>query len=161
MVSLNPELQQNVLIEVAKRMCIAARTAPKANGKDFLITAILSGEELKPLQEEMKRYGEENHFQYFIRDAENIEGKVVVLIGTKLKNPDESVESYTSSAVDLGIAIGSAVSIAADLRVDNRVMYSVGKAALNVGILGDDVKIAYGIPLSISGKNPFFDRRYQ
>jgi len=86
---------------------------------------------------------------------------VVVLIGTKLKNPDESVESYTSSAVDLGIAIGSAVSIAADLRVDNRVMYSVGKAALNVGILGDDVKIAYGIPLSISGKNPFFDRRYQ
>jgi len=87
MVSLNPELEQNILIEVAKRMCIAARTAPKANGKDFLITAILSGEELKPLQEEMKRYGEENHFQYFIRDAENIEGKVVVLIGTKLKNP--------------------------------------------------------------------------
>jgi len=147
MVSLNPELEQNVLIEVAKRMCIAARTAPKANGKDFLITAILSGEELKPLQEEMKRYGEE---------TENIEGKVVVLIGTKLKNPDESVESYTSSAV---IAIGSAVSVAADLRVDNRVMYSVGKAALNIGILGEDVKIAYGIPLSISGKNPFFDRR--
>jgi len=54
MVSLNPELEQNVLIEVAKRMCIAARTAPKANGKDFLVTAILSGEELKPLQEEMK-----------------------------------------------------------------------------------------------------------
>jgi len=50
MVSLNPELEQNVLIEVAKRMCIAARTAPKANGKDFLITAILSGEELKPLR---------------------------------------------------------------------------------------------------------------
>jgi len=147
MVSLNPELEQNVLIEVAKRMCIAARTAPKANGKDFLITAILSGEELKPLQEEMKRYGEENHFQYFIRDAENIEGKVVVLIGTKLKNPDESVESYTSSAVDLGIAIGSAVSVA------------VGRAALGIGILGEDVKIAYGIPLSISGKNPFFDRR--
>ena len=84
---------------------------------------------------------------------------MVVLIGTKLKNPDESVESYTSSAVDLGIAIGSAVSVAADLRVDNRVMYSVGKAALNIGILGEDVKIAYGIPLSISGKNPFFDRR--
>jgi len=51
------------------------------------------------------------------------------------------------------------VSVAADLRVDNRVMYSVGKAALNIGILGEDVKIAYGIPLSISGKNPFFDRR--
>ena len=159
MTSLNPELEQDVLIEAAKRMCIAARTAPKANGKDFLVTAVLSGNELKPLQQEMRRYGEENHFQYFIRDAENIEGKVVVLIGTKLKNPDESVESYTASAVDLGIAIGSAVSVAADLRVDNRVMFSIGKAALNMGLLGEDVKIAYGIPLSISGKNPFFDRR--
>jgi len=33
MVSLNPELEQNVLIEVAKRMCIAARTAPKQTEK--------------------------------------------------------------------------------------------------------------------------------
>ncbi|WP_018963598.1 ferredoxin domain-containing protein [Coprothermobacter platensis] len=159
MFKLNPEKEQEIVIEAANRMCVAARTAPKANGKDFIVTAIVSGPELKPLQDEMTRYGEENHFQYFQRDAENIDGKVVVLIGSKLKNPDESIDSYTTSAIDLGIAIGSAVSVASAMKVDNRVMFSIGKAALNIGLLGDDVKLAYGIPLSVSGKNPFFDRR--
>jgi len=159
MVSLNPELEQNVLIEVAKRMCIAARTAPKANGKDFLITAILSGEELKPLQEEMKRYGEENHFQYFIRDAENIEGKVVVLIGTKLKNPDESVESYTSSAVDLGNC--HRFSCVRCCRPPGRQPCYVlcGKSGPKHRDFGRRCKNCLWYPLSISGKNPFFDRR--
>ena len=49
--------------------------------------------------------------------------------------------------------------MAAGLLVDNRVVYSVGRAGVNIKLLGEDVKIAYGIPLSISGKNPFFDRR--
>ena len=60
---------------------------------------------------------------------------------------------------DLGIAIGSAVSVAAAHHVDNRIMFTVGRAALNLKMFGDDeVKIAYGIPLSVSGKSPFFDR---
>jgi uncharacterized ferredoxin-like protein len=33
-----------------------------------------------------------------------------------------------------------------------------GEAAIELGILGDDVFIAYAIPLSAKGKNPFFDR---
>jgi uncharacterized ferredoxin-like protein len=60
---------------------------------------------------------------------------------------------------DLGIAIGSAVSIAMDNRVDNRIMYSVGQALLEMGIFRKEIRIIYGIPLSISGKNPFFDRK--
>jgi uncharacterized ferredoxin-like protein len=63
------------------------------------------------------------------------------------------------NSVDLGIAIGSAVSVAADHRVDNRVMYTVGKAAIDAKLLGPDVVIAFGIPLSVSSKNPFFDRK--
>jgi uncharacterized ferredoxin-like protein len=59
---------------------------------------------------------------------------------------------------DLGIAIGSAVSVAANHRVDNRVMLSVGRAALNLDFFEEKVKIAYGIPLNVSGKNPFYDR---
>ncbi len=55
--------------------------------------------------------------------------------------------------------MGSAVSVAADNRVDNRIMYTAGQAIMKMKILGEDVKIAYGIPLSISGKNPFFDRK--
>jgi uncharacterized ferredoxin-like protein len=46
-----------------------------------------------------------------------------------------------------------------DNRVDNRIMYTVGQALLEMGILGPDVKVIYGMPLSISGKNPFFDRK--
>jgi uncharacterized ferredoxin-like protein len=62
------------------------------------------------------------------------------------------------SVGDLGIAVGSAVSLTADLRVDNRIMYTAGKAAIELGILGDDILIAYAIPLYAKGKNPFFDR---
>ncbi len=105
--------------------------------------------------------------KYFIRDADNIEGKVVVLIGSKPKEKyhgfeeDECEETALreSSAIDLGIAIGSAVSVAKDMCVDNRVMYSIRRAAKNLKIFPDDVIIIFGIPLSISGKNPFFDRR--
>jgi uncharacterized ferredoxin-like protein len=60
---------------------------------------------------------------------------------------------------DLGIALGSAVSRAADLRIDNRILFTAGKAAVELGMFGDDIRIAYGIPLSVSGKNPFFDRK--
>jgi len=59
---------------------------------------------------------------------------------------------------DLGIALGSAVALAADLRIDNRIMYTAGKAALELGLLGEAVELAYGIPLAARGKNPFFDR---
>ena len=62
------------------------------------------------------------------------------------------------NVTDLGIAVGSAVSIAADNRIDHRVMYSAGKGALKEGMLPADVKIAYGIPLSISSKSIYFDR---
>ncbi len=60
---------------------------------------------------------------------------------------------------DLGIAMGSAVSIAIDHRIDNRVMYTIGQAVIDLGILGNDIKIVYGIPLSATSKNPFFDRK--
>jgi uncharacterized ferredoxin-like protein len=39
------------------------------------------------------------------------------------------------------------------------VMFSAGKAAVSLGLLGAEVRVAYGIPLSVSGKNPFFDRK--
>ena len=59
---------------------------------------------------------------------------------------------------DLGIALGSAVSIAADYRIDNRIAYSLGKAAISLGLFPERVTNAYVVPLSISGKNVFFDR---
>lgn len=58
--------------------------------------------------------------------------------------------------VDLGVAVSSAVTIAAADRIDNRIMYSIGKAAVEMDFSSDVLWL--GIPLSVSGKNIFFDR---
>lgn len=102
--------------------------------------------------------------------------EVVVLIGTRIsaigvnqcglcgfKDCDEknrySEHPCAFNTGDLGIAVGSAVSTAADCRVDNRIMYSVGKAVRELKLMGDDIKIIMAIPLSCRGKSPFFDRK--
>ena len=59
-------------------------------------------------------------------------------------------------ALDLGIALCSSVKLAADFGIDNRMMYTTGAAAKSIGLLDSDIII--GIPLSVSGKNPYFDR---
>ena len=61
------------------------------------------------------------------------------------------------NTVDVGIAIGSACSVAADHRVDSRVMFSVGRVAQKMNMMPGCSSI-YGIPISGSTKNPFFDR---
>jgi len=60
-------------------------------------------------------------------------------------------------ALDLGIAIGSAVKMAGECHIDNRIMYTIGAAAQKLHLLDSD--IIMGIPLSVTGKNPYYDRR--
>jgi uncharacterized ferredoxin-like protein len=60
-------------------------------------------------------------------------------------------------ALDLGIAVGSAVKTASMLNVDNRIFYRIGAAAKRLNYL-PEATIIMGIPLSARGKNPFFDR---
>jgi len=59
---------------------------------------------------------------------------------------------------DLGIAVGSAAKTAQIHNVDNRIMYSGGVAARDLGLVPEDCTVAYAIPLSATGKNIFFDR---
>lgn len=60
-------------------------------------------------------------------------------------------------AIDLGIALGSAVKLAGNLNIDNRMMYTIGAAAKKLRLLDADTVI--GIPLSVRGKNIYFDRQ--
>ena len=160
---------------IAEQMCVAARTAPKARGIDNIVTAVVTPSQKQQLMDEIKRYGGELGAEFFARDAQNLEdAEACVLLGTKLQRLEvpgcnlcgnrgcaESAKAGARCAYnvgDLGIAIGSAVSIAADCRVDCRVMYTIGIAAVNIALLGPEVKIAHGIPLSVKGKNIFFDR---
>lgn len=169
-------MERDGLLEAARRICIAARTAPKGKGTDNLATMVLTGTEKDELADEMQRMGEASGVSFFIRDAKCLRAAgAIVLLGTKIKtlgipncgncgfsNCAENEKNHGICAFntgDLGIAVGSAVSVAADNRVDNRIFFTAGRAAVNLKILGEEVKIAYGIPLSVSGKSIFFDRK--
>ncbi|MBP1718659.1 MAG: hypothetical protein H6Q43_2097, partial [Deltaproteobacteria bacterium] len=60
-------------------------------------------------------------------------------------------------ALDLGIALGSAVKTAGLLNVDNRIFYRIGAVAKRLHYLSE-ASIIMGIPLSALGKNPYFSR---
>lgn len=171
------QLRNSNVMEVAKKMMIAARTAPKAKGRDNLEIIVIDGEEMKKLQYKMTEISKREDVAFFNRDSGNVEAsEVMVLIGTKImsgglkfcglcgfKNCTEREQHPDIPCIfntnDLGIAVGSAVATAADHRVDNRVMYTAGMAALELEYFSSDVKVAFGIPLSATGKSPFFDRK--
>ncbi len=69
-------LEQNVKMQeimetVAGLMALAARTAPKAKGKDFLEIKILQGEALQTLADGMVEYAQKlgKEKQFFARDG--------------------------------------------------------------------------------------------
>jgi uncharacterized ferredoxin-like protein len=37
-------------------------------------------------------------------------------------------------------------------------MYSAGRTAVELGLFSKNVKVAFAVPLSVSGKSVFFDR---
>ena len=123
---------------------------------------------------------------FFKRDAQNVrKAAAVLLIGVKGTNPKKPETPFNCGAcgypscgammkaskkkgedfvgplcafqvMDLGIALGVAAKMAGSLNIDNRMMYSAGAAAMNLGFLNADLIIA--LPLSVSEKNIFFDR---
>lgn len=176
MIKSEGDFRVEAVVRVAEEICLAARTAPKARGLDLLEIAVLKGSEIDRLSAKMKEIGTRENHNTFLRDSENIKSaQAIVLIGTRKKvlglrycsfcgypGCDEAERAGAICAYntgDLGIAVGSAVSVASDRRLDNRVMYSIGRAAIDLKLLGDKVVVAYGIPLSVLAKNPFFDRK--
>jgi uncharacterized ferredoxin-like protein len=168
--------RREYMMTVAKQIMTAARTAPKGKGIDVIEIAVVLGEEdIAKLSEITRAKGKESGLKFMLRDAENIlQAEAIVLIGTRTKvqglncgycgvsTCEEKLKNEAMpcaiNMVDLGIAVGSAVATAADLRIDNRVMFSVGFAIKELGYLPDCHSI-YAIPLSATTKNPFFDRR--
>jgi uncharacterized ferredoxin-like protein len=172
------EERKNTVIDVARKMMAAARTAPKGKGTNNLEMVILTDNDIRLLALEMRKIGEQKEYDIFIRDAENIlaNADAVVLIGTGIKTLGLKVcslcgfadcatkEKYPTvpcvyNTNDLGIAVGSAVAVAADHFIDNRIMHTAGIAAEKLEIFSKSVKIIWGIPLSATSKNPYFDRK--
>lgn len=168
------EIQEKALKNLAEAMCVSARTAPKTRGQDNLVITILSKEDKRKVISRMKLIGKRDSRPSCTRDAGNIKDSDQIVVVGGRKNTlglncgfcgydtchklakTKGVCSYIS--MDIGIALGSAVSIASDFHADNRLMYSIGRACLELNILGKGIVQAIGIPLSATGKNPFFDR---
>jgi uncharacterized ferredoxin-like protein len=170
------EAERKAVLGVACDMAAAARTAPKGRGIDNIEVLILDGEDKDALAAEMR----DIHIKLdgkgpFGRDAGNVDAsEAIVLIA--VRNAPIGVKgcglcgfgdcagavragaNCAFNVTDLGIATGSAAAVAMDHRIDNRVMFTAGKAAVNLSLFSEKVKIAYGIPLSATGKSVYFDR---
>lgn len=173
-------MPDNAIMTAAQLMSLSARTAPKSAGQDYIVTEIISGEDIGRLAEDMKNYGLESGKKNFDRDAAGVEeSTAVLLIGIysassvgldcgacghplcakrkPVEGPEFDGAQCAFRVLDMGIAIGSAVKTASLLNVDNRIMYRIGVAARRMGLIKAD--FVMGIPLSATGKNIFFDRR--
>ena len=176
MIRTDNEMMEDSVLASANLICTAARTAPKGKGRDLLKTIIVTGEEKLNIADKMRDIALRDGLKFFARDAENVDQvPVLVILATResplglpncgycgfkdCENLQQAGGICAFNTGDLGIALGSAVSRAADLRIDNRILFSAGKAAVELGMLGDGIRVAYAIPLSVTGKNPFFDRK--
>ena len=71
------------ILQVARQMMTAARTAPKGKGIDIIEVALITDEEIKQLSDTMVAMVEEHGMKFFLRDADNIlNAECVILIGT-------------------------------------------------------------------------------
>jgi uncharacterized ferredoxin-like protein len=181
-------VESDAVKTVAGLMALSARTAPKAVGLDSIRVAVLTGREQETLADRMVRLAEELKMDFFrINGGQVRESDATVLIGVEGQTPTgincggcgyatcaamvKAVTAGTTGTTlypgpncvlkisDLGIATGSAVKTAAIHNVDNRIMFSAGVAALQLGMLRG-CSVAYGIPLKASGKNIFWDRKF-
>jgi uncharacterized ferredoxin-like protein len=170
------ELEKQAASHVATLMAAAARTAPKTRGIDNIQVLAIDDENTKQtLLGKMKEIARSENRPGFARDADSIlASPLIVVIGVQANpaglncgfcgNPTcdalkikGGVCSFNS--MDLGIAASSAAAIAANFHVDNRMMFSIGRSCLDLKLFAEGVKQAIGLPLSITGKSPFFDRR--
>ena len=167
------DIRKAQALDIAQKMLVAARTAPKGKGVDVVECAVVDGDDLEALARAMEVIGQERGHAFFLRDANCVRQSLcVALVGTRTKpqglncgycgfptcaeKPQEG--PCEINAMDVGIALGAAVSRAQAFGVDTRIMFSAGQAAWKLGLLGEGVGQVYAIPVSISSKSPFFDR---
>ncbi|MDO5760528.1 MAG: DUF2148 domain-containing protein [Bacteroidota bacterium] len=170
------EISNQYILSTAMAMASAARTAPKARGVDNLTIAICDKDDIAIISKQLEKDYKEFNQEFLLRDSQNIlNATYLLLIATKVevlgldcgycgfatcldKNKAGKKIPCFFNAEDLGLSVGSAVSVAMERRVDNRIMFSAGRAALRAGLLENNSQ-CLAIVLSATNKNPFFDRK--
>jgi uncharacterized ferredoxin-like protein len=181
-------LESEAVKSVAGLMALSARTAPKAVGLDSIKVEVLTGKDQDKLANMMIQQGKDLKIDFFRVNGEQVKvSDATLLIGVEGRTPlgvncggcgyascaemAEAVKAHKNKKAlypgpncvlkisDLGIAVGSAVKTASIHNVDNRIMFSAGVVALQLGML-KGCSVAYGIPLKASGKNIFWDMKF-
>ncbi|NWF56421.1 MAG: hypothetical protein HXY45_16670 [Syntrophaceae bacterium] len=183
------QAEQEAVLTAARLIMAAVTTSPKTRGVSSISSVLIQGEEKDRLalamEEQFSKKG--RRLESFPRDAQNIRRSAAALLigvkGTLPKKPENPLNcgacGYSSCAqfiraekkrgedftgplcafqvMDLGIALGVAAKMAAEFNIDNRILYTAGAAAMTLGLLEADMIVV--LPLSISEKNIFFDRK--
>src|SRR5512136_1108583 len=77
-------MMNTAILNVAGLMELAARTAPKTKGEDFVKTMIITGDKVKALSGAMVKFGAATGRKAFDRDGGNVAAsEAVLLIGIK------------------------------------------------------------------------------
>lgn len=170
------DIKSEAANEIAIKMIISAKTAPKGRGIESMEYKIIEKDDFQVLISKMTEIAQKEEIPFFERDAKNLNhAESIVLIGAEYKERNLKYCKYCGfencnkknehgdhpcafTLIDLGIALGSAARTAGQHQADNRIMYTIGKAALDLQWFSSAIKIAFGIPIALESKNPFFDR---
>lgn len=169
------EICSDAVRDAAREIMLAVRTSPKTRGMDNMTIFYADADHKEQIVAKMDEVFEKSGGKRasFARDAKGVvAAEGVLLVGVKtpaygLNCAWCGFESCAAKpvevpcvfpAVDLGIGCGVAAARLSDKHIDNRMMFSIGYAALQLGWFPPDVTLALGFPLSVTGKNPYFDR---
>lgn len=174
--------EKDTILIVADMMLAAAKTAPKGSGKNTVRGFVVTGAEKDKLADKMRELSQSYDMPFFNRDGNNVDQAHAVVVLGSIQKPfglkacgmcgfptcadmKKGHGRCVFNVTDLGIALGAAVEIAAEHHIDNRIMYTVGRAAVKLDYFvtageenGEEVEIAFGIPLYTGSKSVFFDR---
>ena len=77
-------IRHQLVLDAARRMMLAARTAPKGKGIDIIEIGVATDDDILRLSDEMLRIAADTGLKFFLRDAENIKSaEAIVLLGTR------------------------------------------------------------------------------
>lgn len=172
------DIRDAAILAAAEEVLLALRTAPKTRGMDNLSLLVVSGDHKEMLAAKMDEINERlgGTQPRFSRDAKGVvAASAVILVGVKPacygldcgwcgfptcaeRAAKNAATPCVFGPIDMGIAAGVAAVKLSEKHIDNRMMFSMGLASLEMGWFEEGVKLALGFPLSATGKNIFFDR---
>ncbi len=179
MLNKEEDIRDESIRVAAREVLLAMRTAPKTRGLDNLSLLFADGGEKKALAAKMREIADRSGGARpsFARDGDNVDASsAVIVVGVAsppyglncgwcgfpscaAKGAERPAVPCAFGAIDLGIAAGVAASKLAGKHIDNRMMFSIGVAALELGWFANGATMALGFPMSATGKSPFFDRK--